>query len=72
MFENTVAVAGGVGNAEELADAEAAEAGAAVAVAVDVESGAVAVAVDVESGAVAVFGVAVPAEVEAVGEEVAA
>ena len=43
-----------------------------MAVAVDVESGAVAVAVDVESGAVAVFGVAVPAEVEAVGEEVAA
>ena len=63
MFENTVAVAGGVGNAEELADAEAAEAGAAVAV-----------AVDVESGAVAVFGVAVPAdgEVVATGVGVAA
>lgn len=56
MFENTVAVAGGVGNAEELADAEVVEAGAAVGVAVDAESGAF----------------AVPAEVEAVGEEVAA
>jgi hypothetical protein len=49
MFENTVAVAGGVGNAEELAEAEAAEAGAAVA----------------ELVAAVVFGAAVPAEVEA-------
>jgi hypothetical protein len=61
IWLNTFAPAGGVGNAEELADAEAIEAGAAVVV-----------AVDVESGAAAVFGVAVPAEVEAVGEEVAA
>jgi len=69
---NTFAPAGGVGNAEELADAEATEAGVAVVVAVDVEPGVVAVvvSVDAEPGAVAVFGVEAPAEVVVVVPDV--